>query len=554
MQKAFGSIGAGAFSAREACVAATTTTTAAAAAAPAKFGVFQNIHINLFPVRAAIDIGTGGLMSMAVGRVDAAHNALRDLMYQTQLPIQLVSANSASLSGSNLLPSSFVLSEVTRTDIRNKMRLLHGALRRDQYDGLSERAAVISWPLCEAGDSLALAEELTREFKVDVRVLGKTFDVDMPFFDSRSVVKSKKNMSFCEQQEKKAFFVSGEGTNGDDNSLQMLMQQLLRRRERRCKSLLCKGTYGQCKADDEKCRATSPEEQLKQLSFLAHAAIGKCVAPERMLVLTEDSERGLCILGIDKAESTERDITEGSGEDIVPLRADGEKGSVLSHVLPVDISTAQHILLTAVQRRSHSWVNNHELRSPNPVLWEEFLRLRDLLEEMISPTLPEWVKLKSKAGGFICGSSYNGGVFNVAARVAQQSNVTLDHLETHARMHYCGLTDVLLSVNYPDPTTVLPSAAIASALMRALETNRFEYLPEVGVPAALLIQPSLWMYSKRKKVRAALQKKSFFDESSLHRTFSRPHARENPTAVPGASWQQNQPWNPLSYENSTKGT
>ncbi|PWU95085.1 hypothetical protein C4B63_23g2 [Trypanosoma cruzi] len=177
-----------------------------------------------------------------------------------------------------------------------------------------------------------------------------------------------------------------------------------------------------------------------------------------------------------------------------------------------------------------------------------------LAGENDSPTLPAWVHEKSGAGGLICGSSFNGGVLNIAARVAQRTNVSLDHLETHAEMHYCGLTDVLLAVNYPDPTTVLPSAAAASALMRALETNRFEYLPEVGIAAALLVQPSLWIYDRREKVRTTLQKKKFFSGSSAQRTFRRPHARENPSASPEASWQLNQSWNPLSYANSTKGT
>ncbi|RNF12385.1 uncharacterized protein Tco025E_06477 [Trypanosoma conorhini] len=531
--------------------------------AAAMFGVFQNVHVNRFPVRAAIDIGTGGMISMTVGRVDAAHNAVRDFIYQTQLPLHLVSANADAASGASLHssdasgttpPVSFVLSEATRTDIRNKMRMLHGALRRDQYDGLSERAAVITWPLCHAADAVSLAEELTLEFKVDVRVLGKTFQVGTlshnpePALGTEGAARPP-----LRQGAKNISAIQAKLSSGEDDSLQLLMQQIVSRRDKR-RGRRC-GT-----GDEEENRrhtnaiaacAVPPRQQLEQLAFLAHAAVSKCVAPQRMLVLAEDRHKGLCILGADTAETDELD--EDGANALVPRPAAVSSG-VLLHVLPVDISAAQRLLLTAVQRRADGPAGTEERRSPNPVLREELRHLRRLLEEMIRPTLPAWVEQKSRAGGLICGSGFNGGVLNVAARVAQRTNVTLEHLDTHAEMHYCGLTDVLLAVNYPDPTTVLTNAAIASALMRALETNRFEYLPAVGIAAALLVEPSLWMYDRREKVRATLQRKKFFNGSVAQRTFRRPHARENPAAAPDASWQLNQSWNPLSYRNSTRGT
>ncbi|KAF8276455.1 hypothetical protein TcBrA4_0131240 [Trypanosoma cruzi] len=523
------------------------------------FGVFQNAHINAFPVRAAIDIGTGGMISMAVGRVDAARNAVRDFMYQTTLPLHLMSANAESSSGPFVLssrtfetpPSSFILSEKTRTDIRNKMRMLHGALRRDQYDGLSERAAVVSWPLCEAADALSLAEELTREFKVDVRVLGKTFHVSTLCHTSRPLFGTEGAATLLRKKGVKDRAFQKDHSNTDDDSLQLLMQQIVRRREKR-RARDCSTEKQDCHHVniDEHC-AVLPRQQLEQLAFLAHAAVSKCIAPQRMLVITEDRHKGLCILA---ADTTEEDVTDKEGKKAVVLRNTPVSGGLLLHVLPFDILAAQRLLLTAVQRRADLSENTEDRRSPNPVLREEFRELRCLLEKMIAPTLPAWVHEKTGAGGLICGSSFNGGVLNIAARVAQRTNVSLDHLETHAEMHYCGLTDVLLAVNYPDPTTVLPSAAAASALMRALETNRFEYLPEVGIAAALLVQPSLWIYDRREKVRTTLQKKKFFSGSIAQRTFCRPHARENPSASPEASWQLNQSWNPLSYANSTKGT
>ncbi|KAH9598723.1 Aminotransferase [Trypanosoma melophagium] len=516
--------------------------------ATSSLGVFQNVHIKPFPVRAAIDIGTGGMASLTVGRVDAAQNAVRDFMYQTQVPLYLQSATSTTASNSSS-SSSFVMSEETRVDIRNKMRLLHGALRRDNYDGLSERAAVISWPLCEAADAVSLAEELAREFKIDVRVLGKTFNMKMPFLDSAETSNSMHAVNPSREEKSLHSVRYNRETSGDD-SLQLLIQRVARRRDRRRHSSQAVDT------EDEISCVVSPKQQLEQLAFLAHAAVSKCIAPQRMLVLVEDSHRGLCILGTDTTEVKEcTEFNEiNSKGDIVVSSEVKNSSSVLLHMLPVDTEVAHRLLLTVVQRRDGACGDSGGRRSPNPVLREEFQQLRHLLEEMVCPTLPEWVLQKSRTGGVICGSSFNGGVLNIAARVSQRTSVSLDHLETNALMHYCGLTDVLLAENYADPTIVLPNAAVASALMRALETRRFEYLPEVNVAAALLIQPSLWTYGRRERIRESLETNSFYSGGSGRRTFRRPHSRVNPTSSPEAAWQRNQSWNPLSYENSTKGT
>ncbi|KEG10986.1 hypothetical protein DQ04_03081020 [Trypanosoma grayi] len=531
MQKALGGVGGKAAAA------------AAAGADGAAFGVLQNIHINPMPVRAAIDIGTGGVASLTVGRVDAVHNAVCDVMYQTQVPLHLHSAT-ASSPLSSATASPFVLSEQTRTDIRNKMRLLHGALRRDHYEGLSERAALITWPLCDAADAVALAGELTREFKVDVRVLGKTFHVEMPFANHGVLCDAGDASSASKKKQELAERATG--VSDDNDSLRVLMQRAVRRREERRRRV---DAHDSSEAGAEHC-VVPPQQQMEQLAFLAHAAASKCVAPQRMLVLAEDTHRGLCVLGTDTTEAEEVD-DDGT---CVVSQQQCEGSGVLTHALPIDATLAHRLLLTTVQRRAASHGSQGERCSPNPVLRDELLQLRSLLEAMVRPTLPPWVLRKSHAGGLVCGSSFNGGALNIAARVAQRTSVSLDHLETHAEMHYCGLTDVLLGMNYPDPTMVLPNAAVTSALMRAIGTHRFEYLPEVSLAAALLVQPSLWTHGRRERVRAALQQKAFYSGGSARRTFRRPHARENPTAAPEASWQRNQSWNPLSYENSTKGT
>ncbi|KAG8347601.1 hypothetical protein ERJ75_001343100 [Trypanosoma vivax] len=512
------------------------------------FGVFQNVHINPFPVRAAIDIGTGGMMSLTVGRVDAGRNAVRDFMYQTQLPLDLQSTRAAELDAASF-SSPFTLTENTRADIRNKMRLLHGALRRENYEGLSERAAVISWPLCEAQDAVSLAQDLTREFKVDVRVLGKTFEVMMPFAnDNKAFIGFDQRASEQLSEECTRGGECGAPSGENDTFLQTLMHRITHKRGRKRKPVkpLTHSTL-------------SAPQQMEQLAFLAHASVSKCMAPQRMLVFSEDVKRGLCILGMDTGVAGEEGLGGGTGSNphegcnsnALALPRTPNTSDVTIHSLPVDMALAHRLLITAVQRRCGEAGMEH--RSPNPVLREEFRQLRNMLEKMVKPTLPSWVLSKSIAGGLVCGSSINGGVFNVAARVAQRTSISLDHLETHAEMHYCGLTDVLLAVNYPNAATVVPNAALASALMRSVETQRFEYLPEVNLSDALLLQPCLWIYARRRQVRDALGQKSFYSGGSIQRTFERPHMRENPSAPPTAAWQKNMDWNPLSYENSTRG-
>nr|CCC93515.1 conserved hypothetical protein [Trypanosoma congolense IL3000] len=515
------------------------------------FGVFQNMHINPFPVRAAFDIGTGGMLSLVVARVDAACNAVRDLMYQTQLPLELQSI------GLETPETSFVLSEETRADIRNKMRVLHGALRRDNYEGLSERSAIISWPLCEAADAVALADDLTREFKVDVRVLGKTFCVDMPYTSLSSAPSEAEQDELGADKSEAEHATDDHRGDGDIDHLQTLLRRATRRRKGRQESPYQRGTRNT--APYMCTPRVSLPQQMEQLAFLAHVAVSRCMAPHRALVLAEDPCKGICILGTDttQLETSGGSANDGNlctNSDALLCQGEASPNGLLIHELPVNLAMAHRLLVTTVQRRSDTNAIGVSQRSPNPVLREEFRQLRSLLEEALHRTLPQWILDKSKVGGTICGSSFNGGVLNIAARVAQRASVSLDHIETHAETHYCGLTDVLLSASYPNAATVVPGAALCSALLRSLDASRFEYLPEVRIPAALLLQPALWTYARSKEIQEALKRRPFYAEGITRRTFQRPHIRENPTAAPTASWQKNKDWNPLSYGNSSKGT
>lgn len=570
------------------------------------FGLFQNTHINAFPIRAAIDIGTSGVISLCIGRVDADKAAITKLMYATQLPLYLEAAHAESHEGS-VSSTSFQLSEKTMVDIRNKMRVLTGVMRRDAYEGLSERAAVLSHPLCLAENAVTFAEELTKEFKVKVLVLGKSFEVSWPGV-----------LHPLEQREYGGSPTAGSSTDGAGKDASAFPQEEGKRTRRgrgrrgplkrlmRAQAAPHGGGSAEEAAEvSSSSSALSTAEQLEQLAFLAHAAAAQCVAPQRMLVLVEDAQKGLTVVGTDTTAAFEvQDLLVGSGKDgasggtvsvdpadrrrilkkaglLAPSSDDaaarteavpmggGEEGAahplvprpssstdgrirLLKHRLPVDVAEAHRRCILDIQRRPIEGYHLHG-SSPNPLLKEEWVALRNLIGELTAPTLPEWVKRKAELGGVIAATSFNGGLWNIAARVAQRAPVSLEHLEVNAQFHFCGLTDVLLASTFPNPLLVLPSAALAAALLRALHSPRVSYLPELSVAVALLVQPVLWTHHNARRLRSDLRASAFFADVK-QRTFHRPHIKNHPTAPPDAEWMKDGRWNDLSFRNSMRGT
>nr|CAJ2466477.1 unnamed protein product [Leishmania braziliensis] len=588
-------------------------------------GIFQSQRIKPFPVRAAIDIGAGGVASLCVARVDATVGAIQKLMYQTQLPLHLDALpTSMSNSASPLLSPSFMLSERTMKDITNKMRILQGAMRRNTFEGLSERAAVLSWPLCLARNAGQLAEQLTREFKIDVRVLGTNFAVEWPSSVPRPL--TDEDTSAPEAAD------AGSSTVGKD------IQNGAARKsaESKLTSLLCAARAATAaELGKRRRKATTPPSlgsaavhgvmdphaQLDTLAFLAHAAVSQCVAPQRLLVLHEDPQRGLRLLGLgtsaaediadllDNATAPEErqklyDIAYGPGtlsleagkapllesrtlpethaqqrhhasssptmtstrpfkspmgsasSDVAAAAAATSRMQLVEHLLPVDVASAHRYCITQIQRRPLESYSLHA-SSPNPLLADEFAALRGLLAGIVQPTLPAWVRRKAQLGGVLCGTSHNGGLLNIAARMSQQTHVSLEHLEVHAQYHFGGLTDVLLAESFPNPLLALPSAALTAAVLRSLESPRITYLPEVNVAAALLVQPSLWLHARATQVRARLVRDPFYGSATAAqrgRTFDRPHRKDNPTAAPDATWVKQGRWNPVSHNESMRGT
>lgn len=613
------------------------------------------------------------MISLCIGRVDPKAGAMQKLIYQTQLPLYLnpipvsssgsapPSSRSGDTNGASISSSTslFALSEASMKDIMSKMQILAGAMDRHhrQSGGVDERAAVLAWPICLSENASTLATQLERRFQIRVRVLGKDFHIHCPFRRCLpSMATPRVSLDSCSpttpHPSSAPSAAPSSTTKGSPprKNLRALLSTLgpSSRSLPRDHATHSSVRAGVAKGQGELCNTTSADftsstcapssslqvvlpppsvKDMEVLAFLSHAVAAQCVAPHRLLVIDEDPQRGIRLVGLNTSAVEDCDDissgASGTSRSLSPLEAqrrsgkgrssmarsplqradrrrDGradtmeeyvqrtallkqagmpvstrlpseeseeesamEKGeeelnslppTLVEHRLPLSVPEAHRLCITTVQHRSPELYQLHR-SSPNPVLRTEFIALRDLLEAALTPMLPTWVKRKSLLGGMIGGTSFNGGMLNIAARVAQKAPIPLDHLEVHAEYHFCGLTDVLLAENFPHPGTVLPSAALASALGRALKTPRFCYLPEVTTAVGLLVQPGLWMtaeafastpFVQGLKTRGKYEKaeedepvlEDMFYRSIRHRTFHRPPIKGNPTAAPTAVWEE----------------
>lgn len=576
-------------------------------------GVFQNRHWKPFPLRAAMDIGGGGVLSLGIGRVDAGAGALQKLVYHTQLPLHLesVSATASPSSSSFRGVPPFALTECSITDITNKMQILMGAIERHhrQHGGVDERAAVLTWPVCEAENAPELAAFLTQRFQVNVKVLGKDFAVDWPMrmppivsrpSSTTATTPSSSSASSLPSTADDREARDQRSTSSSSTDLKALIRHALQEKKK-TNAQHSDGDVGEVNRSRHdrlghasadrgasaslvvKPPAAGPQDT-EALAFLSHAAASQCLAPQRMLVIDEDPQRGIRLVGSNTSAVEDCQDTTASSDSLTSDLASttmaaadsavSERYAVLQRAglpittdppaphppqrlveyrLPVAVQDAHRLCITTIQHRPAALYHLHR-SSPNPVQRGEFTALRDLLAEMIRPALPAWVRRKAVLGGVIAGTSFNGGLLNLAARVSQRSSIPREHLEVNAEHAFCGLTDVLLGQNFPHPGMVLPSAALASALFRVLETPRVHYIPEVSTAVGLLLQPQLWSWQQRRQRSEALAQDPFY-ASARHRVFYRPHMKSNPTAAPTAHWKENGGgWNPKSYEWSSRGT
>lgn len=463
------------------------------------FGVFQDAHIKPFPVRAAFDIGTGGFVSLAIGRVDAQHHAIQTLLHHQRVAVRLeyerrVVPSDRTDGGSDPSSSRRCISAATITDIRTKLRLLTGVLKRMEFRGINEVAGMLTYPLCACDNAAEFCAALEKEFQIRLVVVG------------HPLTKEGKKVA-----------------SGDRGVVPTV----------------------------------PPAAWMAHLGFTAAAAASQCVARHRMICIEEAERHGtITLCGWDHrsvlkdnggGETTQREHAQRLGEcdedaflriatnktsTAVSGQSSGHDENIVHqgpmafnrHVLPLTTNDVQRLLLVNVQRR-HLPTGVLEaqqlLSSPNPVQRREWNEVVSLCARMLSATMPAWVKEKSSSGGVICGASSNGGLLNIVARVSQQVDCSLYHLETQAEHHYCGLTDTLLDA-FPEPERVLSSAALGSALMRALETPRIRYLPDVSVAHALLVWTGLWANDNRVAIRKALGKETFFTQRHTTRSFAPP--------------------------------
>eukprot|EP00796_Vickermania_ingenoplastis_P008589 gene8589-6029_t len=510
----------------------------------AERGVFHNQRWNPFPLRAAIDIGGGGAVSLCVARVDVRAAAVRDMVYHTQLPVHLDPVRPRQ-DGAGC--AAFAISDRSARDVANKVEVLSGALGRVHRErgGVDERAAVITWPLCLAEDAERLAEGLTRRFKINVQVLGRGFQVAWPLGLMASAQEARPPEA-APPTTVTPSPAQRSGAAGAASPLQALLQQHTAEGGRRPQGSA---------APRQLVRAAAPPptaDDMEALAFLAHAAASQCVAPQRLLVVTEDPVKGIRLVGANTTVAEDCRGLEGEGDEDSPqeaLRRTGllaeeetrAPGRLVEHRLDVSVPDAHRLCITRIQHRDAASYHLHR-SSPNPMLRSEFAALQELLHGMVEPHLPAWVRRKSLLGGVLAGTSFNGGLLNLAARVSQKGTIPLEHLETHAAHFFCGLTDVLLGENFPHPGVVLPSAALACAMCRALRSPRMQYLPEVSTAVALAVQPGLWRRADTEEgraQRAAQLAGDPFYQSAAHRVFHRPHIKDNPTAAPGSHWIHN---------------
>lgn len=498
-------------------------------------GVFQNIHLRPHILRAAIDLGSGGVASLCVARVDVKARAIEKVLYHVQLPLNLEAFLEAEPTA-----GQFALSEQTAHHITSTMEIISGVLKRfGSEGGVDERAAVLTWPLCAASNSQTIARDLTQRFKVNVKVLGVDWHVtsglQLLSADEERPTTSSVEAPHSRQAE----------AEDDAPDLKDLLWMKLDNKQQASNS--------PPPPPAPPCHPAAVRAQVELLAFLSHAAVSQCVAPHRLLVVDEDPQRGIQLIGTNT--SPEQEVRSLIGSEEAEEEEEEVKGRMsllashnllspqasspsplLRHSLSVSVADTLRLCVTAVQRRSVEHFHVHR-SSPNPLLRSEFRALRQLLVGQLAPSLPPWVVRKALLGGVIAGTSFNGGFLNIAARVAQRSPIPLDHLETHAEYHFCGLTDVLLANNFPHPYTVLPSAALCAALCRALHTPRIHYSAEVSTAVGLVVQPGLWTGEQREAVERDLGGEAFY-RSARHRTFHRPHMKDNPTAPPSAFWQE----------------
>lgn len=351
---------------------------------------------NPFPIRCVIEVGTANAVSAVIARIDTNHNAVREMLFRTQLPIGLRYRNDPPR-----------LEDQSVHDVEGKIRTVMAAAQRLRP---IEYAGLVTPPLSEVNGIDEMMHRWTKLFEIRFR----TFDEDVP----HSLVAA----------------------------------------------------------------AAAKSQPLNHLAFEAAAAAAQCTNPDNFLFITE------------------HDAADNSSLEIVGR--DANTGDLQTYRFPLSAANVHRMLCLDIQKRDPRKYSIN--MSPNPSSRKELSHLRSVVTDMFRNDVAPWVLEKSRGGCAIASASTNGGTMNIAARIAGQVRLSNEKLIHTTDFHLCALTDVLLSENYPYPSMVLPQAVTASAVMNVIGAHQVNYLPEVALAHAALVDPTFWLQGRAASMREAL--------------------------------------------------
>ena len=418
--------------------------------------MFSGLRGNPYPVRAALQLGCDMCVTGTVARVDAQAPAIRDMLFHTEVhideprlrpgPTAAHQSDHRQQQRQDVHAPCGLLDESTIANSTNALRKVISALGACRP---TETSLLLMPPFDRVANAPALAHMWARELKCKVHLFR-----DVPFLRLRGG--------------------ASDATGAASSS--------------------------------------SPFDQLESCWFAAHVAAAKHLAPQRLLVLREASDlSALELVGYEPPPPiAECDTPAAASAASTAAQAEAQGGSLLRWAISANAPVAHRLLYERVQRRPVA-VYRGVSHPVSPLHRAEVLALRELLSAQLGggggdgvpsaagaapAAVPTWVSERIAAGAVVVGSSVNGGTMNVCSRVAANVVVSLEKLEQITEFHYAGLSDTLLA-NYPAPPLVVAQACLLSALCRRLRVRRAEYLPEVAVTHAMLVQPSLWLAGQR---------------------------------------------------------
>lgn len=460
-------------------------------------------HLVPFPLRAAIDIGTGGAVWAVVAQVDVHHNAIRDIQHVTSVPLPAMSTS----------PVTGFLDVASEQALQSTMEMVMANVARTRP---LEAAGILSGALADVANAGGVFERLCQRFRLRGTVLGGARHAGQPPRDEeiarrRLLERAAAFRSLCAagQQRNPLRVVSFAEVSGG---------RLAVTAETGGNSINRDTSLYRIDLGDGIDSASSRPASRKTdaLSMRKQSAQARVAAARRRLGSKAHDQ---------------------SGSRDEALRCSGRIPVLNTWTSPLAVEDVHRWYFCQAQRRpSHLWKG--EASSLNPSTAREFSAVTSFVAATIASATPEWLRdrvglsvmppvgevvddatrarLDARLPSFVC-TATNGGPFNVAARATKSAFLSVDAIESAAYFQLAPLTDVLLAEGFPQPTAVLPSLALVCGTMKALGTRRARYLPDVSLGHGLLVDPTFW--SSQKDVDAHLKE----PENQSQRYFVKPH-------------------------------